>query len=303
MRQIGQRTFLALLLVLVMLVGMLTACGRGDPSADTGSSSRPKASSDSKASADEEQAEADEPEDNENDPEENSGDVAYQKGQELTEFVNNYIDAKQVPMDLITEKFDESQDPTLSMSLLGVAVVDLSIAFVPMFDVVDETGFVMFLNLKNAYRKTNGDVITFGADYKREEDSGTDLKGDREFWEGKLDTRDESLSLIYYTERGGKMIDRTVMEITKNKDNSYTSQTLSYTADDGDGGVTNAYFIQFEGEDIDILSGNVVGGKADFDYKTVFKLRNADIRELAKPYELTLDISFKDGEVKSNLKE
>ncbi len=225
----------------------------------------------------------------------------YQEGQELTAFVNAYTEAKSKPMDMLNESLSDSEDFNLTMGLLGVAMVDLYVAFVPLFDIVDETGYVMMLELKNAYRDRKGDVITFGADHVREEDVGNDKKGDREYWEGELDEKDESLRVMYYTERGGKIIEKTVMEITRNKDKSYTSQTLTYQdGENGEPGVT-AYLIQFEDEAIDVISGKLAENDPDFSYNTVFKTRNADIRDLADPFEVTLDISFREGEAVNNL--
>ena len=303
---------LTLLLVVFMLFGTLSGCGRGTPSASDApaggkqeSSAKPAASKDAPEASAESTEDGEEPEDDQESasPEETSSGGEVEKGEELTAFINAYTEAKTIPMDLMTKKIEDSDDLNLIMSLLGLAMVDMYIAFVPMFDVIDETGTVLFLNLKNAYRDVKGDVVTFGADYVLEEDSGNDLKGDRKYWEGELDQKDESLRVLLYTERGGKMIDKTVVEVTKNKDDSYTSQTIAYKADDGDGGNTSAYFIQFEGEDMAVISGNKTGGNPDFDYTTVFRMRNADIRQLSQPFDINMDLSFTDGEITSNLKE
>lgn len=299
-----RKRMLALLLVLMMVFGAFSGCGRGTPSSDTGSDSRPSAGADA---SDKNGSDKDEPSESASDEpaaSESSGNGAASSspGSELSDFVSAYTDAKQLSMDKLTAKIDESSDLTLTMSLLGVAMVDLNIAFVPLFDAVDQTGFVPLLNLKNAYRKEKGGIITFGADYTRDEDSGSEKKGDRIFWDGKLDVKDQSLSFAYYTERGGKKVDRTVMEATKNKDGSYTSQTISFSAPEEGDATTTGYFITFEGEDIRILSGTRNDGNPEFDYETVFNKKNADILALSKSFELSMDIAFTKGEIKSNLK-
>ena len=307
-----QKRALALLLVVFMLVGTLSGCGRGTPSAsdapDGGkqeSSTEPAASKDVPEASAESTEDGEEPEDEQESAssEDTSSGGEVKDGEELTAFINAYTEEKTIPMDLMSKKIEDSDDLNLIMSLLGLAMVDMYIAFVPMFDVIDETGTVLFLKLKNAYRDEKGDTVTFGADYVLEEDSGNDMKGDRKYWEGELDQKDESLRVLLYTERGGKMIDKTVVEVTKNKDDSYTSQTIAYKADDEDGGNASAYFIQFEGEDMAVISGNKTGGNPDFDYTTVFRMRNADIRQLSQPFDINMDLSFKDGEITSNLKE
>ena len=230
------KRMLALLLVLMMVLGLFAGCGRGTPSADNGSGTGQSAGS-GDSDKDAGNGDKDEPSESaskEPDASDSSGggDSSATPGSELSDFVSAYTEAKQISMDKLSAKIEESSDFTLTMSLLGVAMVDLNIAFVPLFDAVDQTGFVPLLNLKNAYRKEKGGVITFGADYTRDEDSGQEKKGDRIFWDGKLDVKDQSLSFSYYTERGGKKVDRTVMEATKNKDGSYTSQTISVSAPD-----------------------------------------------------------------------
>lgn len=303
------KRILSFLLVLAMLATCLTGCGRGATPA-SGESNRPAASSKAESTkeaqpedAGEEDDQGEASSDDNGTGEEGTSNQSAEKGEELSTFINQYFEAKQIPMDKLSESINESSDFTLIMSMLGVAMVDMYIAFVPMFDVVDEVGYVAMLNLKNAYRKEKGDVITFGADYVREEDSGDDLKGDREYWEGELDQKDESMRVLYYTERNGKVIDKTVMEITKNKDRSFTSQTLTFQVKEEGGEELSAYFIQFEGEDISVISGTKPNAKADFNFESVFKTRNADIRDLSEGYELSLDLSYKDGEVANNLKE
>lgn len=310
----NQKRILALLLAFFLLASLFSACGRAASAPEDGDDEPSQTAASSSKDADEDEPEQsdrdnsdDEEEPNDADDEEepddsDSGEATFEAGEELSAFVNTYLEAKSKPMDLMTEALSDSDDFTLTMGILGVSMVDLYVAFVPMFDIVDDTGYVAMLNLKNAYRDKKGSVITFGADYVREEDSGNDKKGDREYWEGELDEKDESLRVMYYTERNGKVVDKTVMEITKNKDGSYTSQTLVYQeGEDGEAGTT-ANLIQFEGENMDVISGTRTEKSPDFDYDTVFKTRNADIRQLAKPFEITLDISFRDGEAVSNLK-
>jgi hypothetical protein len=230
-----------------------------------------------------------------------SGKTTFEKGQELTAFVTAYTEAKSALMDKLTTKVEDSGDLSLTMSLLGFAMMDLTVAFVPMFDVVDETGFIPFLNIKNAFKKTKGNLITFGADYKIEEDGGADTKGDRIFWDGKLDVKDESLSTIYYTERGGKKISNTVIEITKNKDGSYTSETLSYNESEDGVSKISGTFVSFEGEDMWLQSGEQENGKPDFDYVTVFNKKNVAIKDLSKDFTLSTDITYIKGKITSNI--
>ena len=306
-----KKRVLALLLVFVMVFGAFSACGRGTPSADGGARSEQSDGSGGADGGDSDKDSGDKDTGDGNEASESAsrepeasagGDAASNPGSELSDFVSAYTDAKQMSMDKLSAKLENSTDFTLSMGLLGVAMVDLNIAFVPLFDAVDQTGFVPLLNLKNAYRKEKGGIITFGADYTRDEDSGQEKKGDRIFWDGKLDVKDQSLSFAYYTERGGKKVDRTVMEATKNKDGSYTSQTITFSAPDEGEATTTGYFITFEGEDIRILSGTRSDGNPDFDYETVFNKKNADIEALSKSFEISMDISFLKGEVKSNIK-
>lgn len=264
---------LAMVLALAMVVSIFTACGRGatgSGSSNTGSGGRGKSTSDN-------------------------------GGQELSAFVTAYTEAKTASMDKMTKKMEESGNLNLTMSLLGFAMMDLTVAFVPMFDVVDQTGVVPFLNIKNAFKKTNGNLVTFGADYKMEEDSGGYLKNDRVFWDGKLDVKDQSLKTVFYTERGGKKVSDTVIEITKNKDGSYTSETISYTAREDGTEKVSATFVSFIGEDMWLQMGDQEPAKPDFTYTSVFNKKNVDINDLSKGFKLTTDITYVKGVFKENI--
>lgn len=308
-----KRKLLALVLVLVMVGSMFTACGRSTPGNggnDTGSTVKDKESADSNADSGNDAA-ASEKATPEKSGDAGSGDgssassgpIKYEKGQELSAFVGAYMEAKSATMDKLTAKIDESTDLNLTMSLLGFAMMDLTVAFVPMFDAVDKTGFIPILNIKNAFRKEKGNLVTFGADYKVEEESGNNQKNDRIFWDGKLDTNDDSLSTTYYTERAGKKIEQTVMEITKNKDGSYTSETISYNANEDGTGKISGNFISFEGEDIWLQMGVQENGKPDFNYTTVFNKKNVDIKDLSKGFTLTTDLTYIKGVITNNIKE
>ena len=303
---------LALALALAMVVSIFTACGRsatGTGSNDTGSGGRGKATSGNSGNSGESTTPADKatPEKSDSSGSTDSSGLAdsspatFEKGQELTAFVTAYTEAKTTTMDKMSAKMEESGDATLTMSMLGFAMMDLTVAFVPMFDVVDQTGFIPFLNIKNAFKKTNGNMVTFGADYKIAEDSGGNLKNDRIFWDGKLDVKDQSLSTVYYTERGGKKISNTVIEITKNKDGSYTSETISYTASEDGTEKVSGTFVSFVGEDIWLQMGDQASAKPDFDYTSVFNKKNVDINELSKGFTLTTDITYIKGVIKDNI--
>jgi len=305
-----KKQIISYVIMMALMFTMLSACGRETPGSDDSNNqdNQEMSSSDKDTENDDKDTTEAENNDDNNSDEENdqdseteSSDSEFAKGQELSEFVSKYTDEKSKLMDAVSAKIEESGDLTLTMSLLGFAMADLSIAFVPMFDVVDEAGFIPFLGLKNAYRKENGNLITFGADFVRDEENGNSQKDDREFWEGKLDVKDESLQTIYYTERGGKKISQTVIEITKNKDASYTSEMMAYTLNDDGTSIINGYFINFEGENLSLLQGNIEGGKPDFSYESVFGKKNADIKSLAKDFTIETDITFIDGVVKSNI--
>ena len=306
------RRILALILVMMLVFTQFSACGgrsaiSGDSSESDGGGRGSGEESDSNTSDEGNPESSEEPEDASEEPagsDTSSSDSSeFGEGQELTAFVDAYTKAKSACMDKLTAKIESTDDFTLTMGLLGFAFMDLSIAFVPMFDVVDETGMVPMLNLKNAYKKTKGDMVTFGCDFKQDEDSGNNQKDDRVFWDGKLDVKDQSLSCSYYTERNGKQIERSIIEITKNKDGSYTSETVSFRADEDGTGKIEGYFISFEDEDIWMQVGEKADGKPDFDYVSVFNKKNADIKDLSKDFTITTDITYEKGVITNNIKE
>ncbi len=301
---------LGLILILAMLFSCV-ACGRATPGGDSeNANDNPSVSEESTPAEESSEPAASTEEvasDGNSDAKASDGnafeDMKYEKGSELSSFITQYSEAKSVMLDQMTNKIDESGDLSLTMSLFGFAMADLTIAFVPLFDVVDEMGVVPMLNLKNAYRKEKGDLITFGADFIEEEETqGNTQKDDRVFWEGKLDVKDDSLQTIYYTERGGKKISYTLIEITKNKDKSFTSEMITYTLNEDTTEKVFGYFVNFDEKTMQVLSGDMENPKVDFNYVSVFNQKNVDLKSLTPGFKLTTDITFADGKVTSNIK-
>jgi hypothetical protein len=217
------------------------------------------------------------------------------KGSELTDFFTSYMDAKEVIWDKMSETIDASGDYTATMALLGFAFTDLAIAFIPMYDLVDQTGGTLaLLGIKNAYKRTKGDTIEFGYDYIYDKDSGDKKKDDHVVSTGLFDTKQNTLKVETLDKSGNEVTNRTMTEITKNKDGSYSSQVISYQSSNDK---VTGYFTNFAGEDI----WSAIAEKEaveDFTYNTIFGKKNVSLDNMTQGFTVTTSVSFVDGKAK-----
>jgi hypothetical protein len=217
------------------------------------------------------------------------------KGSELTDFFTNYMDSKEVVWNKLTEKIDADNDYTATMALMGFAFTDLAMAFIPMFDIVDQTGGVLaLLGIKNAFKNQKGDSIEFGYDYIYDKDSGDKKKDDHVVCTGVFDTKQNTIRIETIDKSGDAVTNRTVTEITKNNDGSYSSQVISFQSSNDK---IQGYFTIFSGEDI----WSAIAEKEtadDFTYNTIFGKKNATLADMTDGFSVTTDVSFVDGEAK-----
>jgi hypothetical protein len=217
------------------------------------------------------------------------------KGSELSDFVNAYMDAKTAVWDKMNEALEAGSNPTAVMALLGFAFTDLQVVLLPMFDIVGDNGGILpLLGIKNAYRRQKGDVIEFGYDFTYEEDSGSKKKGDHVLSVGALDVKQNTLKNETIDRSGNTITNRNVIEITKNKDGSYTSQAISYQSDNEK---VTGYFITFAGEDV----WSVIAEKdaaEDFTFNTIYGKKNVAIDAMSQGFTVNTTASFVDGKAK-----
>ncbi|MCR3923015.1 MAG: hypothetical protein NUK65_10960 [Firmicutes bacterium] len=270
------RKTVAMFLILLMVVGLLVSCGSNEeheeePVVDTPVESTP---------------DADEP---------NTKDAT--PGTELATFVDQYTTAKSEAWDAMAAKLEDEDNMAFMMGSMGFAFSDLVIVEIVMFDVLSEElgdvfgGKLMFSDIE-AWKKVNGDIVEFGYDHVYEEDSNTAEKGDRHFAQGKLDKK--SGTVIYETtiERAGKIINKNVVEITRNSDTSYSSQVVTL---DGESMNVSAYLTWFEDADIVSILATQENASIDFAYNSIYGKKNVKPEEMATGMDIQMITSLTDG--------
>jgi len=158
-------------------------------------------------------------------------------------------------------------------------------------------GKLMFSGI-DAWKKVKGDMVEFGYDYTYLEDKGQSKNGDRIIAKGKLGKANNSLIYEVSSENSGKVINKHIIEITRNSDTSYSSQSYFLDIGSNDGMDKNhltGYLTWFN--DKDIISYLVEKDIPDinFTYNTIFSKKNIKPEEMAKGAKVIMKISFIDG--------
>ena len=275
---------LAILLVLAIMITLVTGCGSkkgseaptGSPSAESPAAQPGPVDSGSKPAA--------------------PKDVV--PGTELSTFIGDYTETKSVLWDALTEKIEEEEDNmSFIFGSLAFVLSDLAIIEIVMFDMLSVKdggifkGTLMFSGIE-AWKKVNGDIIEFGYDYVYPEETHSAEKGDRHVAIGKHDTKAQAVVYERFNERAGKVISRSVIEITRNSDNSYSSQILSVS----DGESLSGIFTWFEGENFLSVIAEKENTGYDFKYNSIFGKKNLKPEDMAAGMKMGLRASLINGE-------
>jgi hypothetical protein len=229
--------------------------------------------------------------------------VVVTPGTELTDFMSKYTDTKTKVWDEMSKKFDEEGNPSFAMGALGFAFADLAIVDILFFDTLTEKdgdtfkGKLMFTGI-DAWKKVKGDIVEFGYDYTNLEDKNQSQSGDKSVAKGKFDKSNKSLIYERSTERSGKVMDKYVVEITRNSDTSYSSQIYFLDSSSNDGAGKNhltGYLTWFD--DKDIISYLIEKDTTDvnFTYNSIYGKKNIKPEEMAKGSTVTMKTSYIDG--------
>jgi len=149
-------------------------------------------------------------------------------GMALTDFSSEFIDA----VGSVSGRFEAvlNASEINPMRQLELNAVTMIIALVATYDLYDNALTAGLVRDNGGYREKNGNIITFGEDYKRTEAnvySKNQAAGDHEVIEGKVDLSTNTVTWESYTERDGVKISRTVLEGVLNKDGSVMMQFLA----------------------------------------------------------------------------
>lgn len=278
--------FLSIALILALLLLLMSGCGA--PANTTAKNETTKSSQAGSSTT------IKEPSGQETTEPQSSNTTSGKKGSEISDFVQAYLDTKDVVWNKLSDKISESGDLAASMNLLGFSFADLSIVMWPMFDVVDEAGGVLpLLGIKNAFRTQKGNIITFGYDYTYEEDqeSGNYKKGDVVSFTGEFDISKDSMKVETRDTKGGVTASRLVSELVKNKDGSYTSQLVNY---DSSSDKITGYFTTFEGENIWSIIGEKEAAE-NFTINSIYGQPGAKLDQMTAGFKIKIETSFVDG--------
>lgn len=224
-------------------------------------------------------------------------------GTELSDFMSKYTDTKTQVWDQMSKKFDEENNITFAMGALGFAFADLALVDILLFDALTVQdgdifkGKLMFSGV-DAWKKVKGDIIEFGYDYTYLEDKEESKSGDRIVAKGKLEKSNSSLIYESSTEQSGKVINKHIIEITRNSDTSYSSQCYFLDLNSGDGEVkihVTGYLTWFDGKDIISYLVEKDIPDINFTYNTIFSKKDIKPEQMANGSIVTMKTSYIDG--------
>jgi len=141
----------------------------------------------------------------------------------------------------------------------------------------------------DAVREKNGDIITFSQTYTNEEDGfgPNDKKGDVKTYQGKLDTKNNTLEYEYIIERNGEVVSRSITEIVRLSDGSYLAQVFEIPQkpyDDRMKHEGHAYLLSCDDEKFEMI---VARFEPDYNlkYKSIIGDAGASLESMADGYE------------------
>jgi hypothetical protein len=281
------KKIISAILVLSMTLGILSGCGSKEETKPQGEESKPAAAQQESSSKPEKQeAESKTP------------------GTELSDFLSKYTDTKTKLWEEMTKKLDMENNLNAAMGMAAFAFADLAVVNVLMFDALTvKDGDVfkgkLMLTGIDAWKKVNGDIIEFGYDYTYPDQNGNFQKGDRGVSKGKLEKSKNSLIYEYTTERDGKAVDKTVIEITRNADASYSSQTYFVDLSGGnDKNVVSAYLTWFDDKNVTSYMAEKETADINFSYNSIFGKKDVKPEEMAAGMTVTVKTSYINGEAK-----
>jgi hypothetical protein len=274
---------LAVLLILALLVAMLGGCfsitkkttGDGESTAPT--QSKPTQPGESST------GDSTEPQSTE----------TYEEGQELTAFIDGYVNTKSAIWDKVSAIAEDSEDYAQAMAIASFSFADLYIVNVYFFDIVEDMGGVFgFSGIKNAYKRINGNVVEFGYDYTytADDDNSAYPAGSRVTCTGKLDMSTGCIMQETLDEVAGGSTMRAVIQINQLKNGSYASQIITST-DDGSTPLTTAYFVLYQGTDLWCAMGSKDAG-TDFSYNSIYNKSVSSLDDMTSGFTVTMKASF-----------
>lgn len=301
------KKILIIMLLVTMLLFIMTACGgtgstketgNGDPAANVGPSGADKGEDGNNVPADE----GGNASDSGSSPAGNgAGGIYKTSGNELSDFSTSFTETETPYSDSISSLESPSMD-TLSVTM-AVMMPNLDLAMLAGYDILSvddlpkEEGKLLLSDLEGV-REKSGDKINFSASHTYDEDGNVNKKGDKVTEKGVLDTSKNELTFEFSTERGGKLINRTVMEAVILKDGTHLMQYFKVAEgySEGSPATASAVFKRFSKDDYKGISAKF-DPNYDFKYDSILGKGDIQPEAMAKNYTIEGTLTVAGGKV------
>lgn len=215
----------------------------------------------------------------------------------LSSFIDDYTKTKQPQMDIIEKSPDYDK---YALDTIGIFSVDLVLAEVPLYDAIslDNGSRVtgkLALSGYDAYKEQSGDIIKFGSSHTYDKDQGGFKPGDKVSTTGSFNTARNFLTIETITEKGGEKVARTVAEVYRLPDGTFTMQSI-YCDAKSTKNTRSVILMNFNANKYTALMAE--GDKAlDFKYQSLVDAGNKSPEEMAKDYKTTMVVKAENGNV------
>jgi hypothetical protein len=213
----------------------------------------------------------------------------------LSDFITDYADTKKILTDTIEKSPDKDK---YAMDALGIYTADLALVEISMYDAISldkgprVTG-KLALSGFDAYKEQNGDIIKFGSSHTFDKEQGGFKSGDKINTTGSLDTARNFLTVETITEIGGGKTARTVAEVCRLPDGTFTMQSI-YCDTKMAKNTRSIVIMNFNADKFTAVLAE--GDKTlDFQYKSIADAGNLSPEEMAGEYKTTMVVKVENG--------
>lgn len=218
--------------------------------------------------------------------------------QALSNFIEEYSSTKENTWKLLEgDSLDDLKNPLI---LSDARVPDIKLLELKYYDFLGSTSSSLgsrvegklFFSGFMAFKEISGNNLNFGYDHVYEE---TKMylyeKGDKVYERGTLNLDRDELEIQSFWERDGAIFEKTVLELTKIKDQSYILQYFFWK----EGKNTKGVFMDFTDSELNFIvaRGETAG---DLEYESI-QGTNMTAEKMSEGYTKLLAVQVKDGQV------
>ncbi|KJS15769.1 MAG: hypothetical protein VR69_11995 [Peptococcaceae bacterium BRH_c4b] len=215
----------------------------------------------------------------------------------LSVFIADYVNTKKTLTDTIEKSPDKDK---YAMDTLGMYTADLALVEVGLYDAISldngprVTG-KLALSGFDAYKEQSRDIIKFGSSHTFDKDQGGFKSGDKVYTTGSFDTARNFLTVEIITEKGGGKTARTVAEVCRLPDGTFTMQSI-YCDTKIAKNIRSIVIMNFNPNKYTAVMAE--GDKTlDFQYKSIADAGNISPEEMAREYKTNMIVKVENGNV------